>query len=366
MRFLLLAKRRPVGRDLLARPYGRFFFLSAELARRGHEVTLLLANYAREPDAECLQDGVQMRSVSVAGGRVGRFVRAASGVSSRTSADWIGGLSDTWYALAARHVARRCGARLWVDAYDNYASYIPWAWPLHRAWKHAARQADLLTVAGPSLADLLGRGRAEGSTLVLPMAPDPVGFVPGDKAASRARLGLPADARLVAFGGGLHPSRDLKTLFRAVDSARQQCPQLKLVLSGRRFRGVDLPADALWLGYLPDDAMPALYQAVDVVAVMNTPGAFGDYSYPIKLYEAMACGRPVVASRTASAAWILRDHPQRLVPPGDPAALAQALLRALGERSVDYGPLPTWAQGADALEAAMLRPGDGARGTGGS
>lgn len=46
---------------------------------------------------------------------------------------------------------------------------------------------------------------------------------------------------------------------------------------------------------------------------MNTPGAFGDYSYPIKLYEAMACGRPVVASRTASTAWVLRDFPDRLV-----------------------------------------------------
>ncbi len=50
-----------------------------------------------------------------------------------------------------------------------------------------------------------------------------------------------------------------------------------------------------------------MYQPLDMVAVMNTPGAFGDYSYPIKLYEAMACGRPVVASRTASTAWVLRN-----------------------------------------------------------
>ena len=173
--------------------------------------------------------------------------------------------------------------------------------------------------------------------------------------AARARLGLPGDAPLVAFGGGVHPSRDLDTLFRAVEIARRQCPQLKLVLSGRRFRGVELPADALWLGYLPDDAMPTLYQAVDVVAVMNTPGAFGDYSYPIKLYEAMACGRPVVASRTDSTAWILRDHPQRLVKPGSPDALAAALLRALQEKTVAYGALPTWTGNADMLEAALLR-----------
>jgi hypothetical protein len=67
-----------------------------------------------------------------------------------------------------------------------------------------------------------------------------------------------------------------------------------------------------------------MYQAVNVVAVMNTPGAFGDYSCPIKLYEAMACGRPAATSRTASKAYgksrRLRDLPDRLVAPGNVAA----------------------------------------------
>lgn len=359
MECLLLSKRRPQNRDLLERPFGRFHHLPAELARRGHRVTVLLASYAREPDACVERDGLTVRSIGVRGAGLARYLAAADRLARAQRVDWIGGLSDTWYAVLAAHLARRAGARLWVDAYDNYASYIPWAWPLHRAWRRAAARADLLTVAGPTLADLLGKGRDPTTTLVLPMAADPIGFEPGDKCAARARLGLPQDVPLVAFGGGLHPSRDLPTLFRAVELARETRPQLRLVLSGRRFRGVEVPADAVWLGYLPDDAMPSLYQAVDVVAVMNTPGAFGDYSYPIKLYEAMACARPVVASRTGSTAWILRDHPQRLVPPGDPAALAHALVRALGETSVAYGALPTWRDDADALESALMRSAEG-------
>ena len=106
-------------------------------------------------------------------------------------------------------------------------------------------------------------------------------------------------------------------------------------------------------GYLPAADMPALYQALDVVAVMNTPGAFGDYSYPIKLYEAMACHRQVVASRTASTTWVLRDFPDRLVAAGDAAALAGALVSALDLGAVDYGAQPGWAVSGAQLEAAM-------------
>jgi glycosyltransferase involved in cell wall biosynthesis len=355
MKILFVGKRRPQQRDLIERPYGRFHHLPAGLAGLGHEVRVLLISHRRLPSVQVYMVGVDWigEDVRNLGPRVLYRRLVAQARSFRPH--WVVGMSDAWYGWLARRLAISTGARLAIDAYDNYEAYMPWNLPLHWAWQRSARRADLLTVAGPSLAELLGGGRTDGSTLVLPMAPDPVGFVPGNMAAARARLGLPADVPLVAFGGGMHPSRDLKTLFGAVESARQHCPQLKLVLSGRKSRGVELPADALWLGYLPDDAMPALYQAVDVVAVMNTPGAFGDYSYPIKLYEAMACGRPVVASRTASTAWILRDHPQRLVPAGDPGALADALVQALSERSVDYGPLPTWGEGADALEGALTR-----------
>ena len=100
-----------------------------------------------------------------------------------------------------------------------------------------------------------------------------------------------------------------------------------------------------------------MYQAVNVVAVMNTPGAFGDYSCPIKLYEAMACGRPAATSRTASTAWVLRDFPDRLVAPGDAAALAGALVSALDLGAVDYGSQPDWGAAGAELAAALQRIG---------
>ena len=133
LKVLVLSKRRPQNRDLLERPYGRFHHLPAELARCGHRVTVLLASYRQEPDATVERDGVTVCSISVRGTGLHRYLAAARRLARAERPDWIGGLSDTWYAVLAAHVARRAGARLWVDAYDNYASYIPWAWPLHAA-----------------------------------------------------------------------------------------------------------------------------------------------------------------------------------------------------------------------------------------
>jgi glycosyltransferase involved in cell wall biosynthesis len=102
-------------------------------------------------------------------------------------------------------------------------------------------------------------------------------------------------------------------------------------------------------------------QAPFVAAVVNTPGAFGDYNYPVKRYEAMACGRPVVASRTAGTAHgicrRLRDYPDRLVATGDAAALAGALVSAPDLGAVGYGPQPAWGASGAELEAAVRRIG---------
>lgn len=65
----------------------------------------------------------------------------------------------------------------------------------------------------------------------------------------------------------------------------------------------------------------------------------------------------MVASRTASTAWVLRNFPDRLVAPGDAAALAGALLSALDLGAVDYGPQPGWAVSGTQLETAMQRIG---------
>ena len=63
--------------------------------------------------------------------------------------------------------------------------------------------------------------------------------------------------------------------------------------------------------------MPTLVNSLDIMLVLNLPSKFGNYSYPAKLYEAMNCRIPVVAGKTKSVEWILREFPEMLASAGN-------------------------------------------------
>jgi glycosyltransferase involved in cell wall biosynthesis len=315
-------------------------------------VTVALLSYQPgEPAAELERDGVHWS----ARGPGGYLARVAA-LARSTGPDWIIGLSDTWYGILAHRLASRNGTRCAIDAYDNYEGYIPWAWPLHWAWRRALARAALRTAAGPALLQRMTAPGGTGGAVVVPMAVDPIGFRRLDRAECRRRLGLPEAGRLLGYLGSLHPNRGPELLFEAVRRVRCNpgAPALELVLSGRRSPGLWVPSDARWLGYLPREQVPRLLNALDVLVVINRDSAFGRYSYPIKLYEAMACQVPAVATATPATRWILAGHPELLAPPADADALAERISAALARGRIDYGPQPTWEQGAAQFEAALL------------
>ena len=77
-------------------------------------------------------------------------------------------------------------------------------------------------------------------------------------------------------------------------------------------------------------AVPGLLTEFDAAAAPYPPDGPGqdDYFSPLKVFEYMAAGLPVIASAVGQIPSIIQDgRTGILVPPGDPAALADALLR---------------------------------------
>lgn len=120
-------------------------------------------------------------------------------------------------------------------------------------------------------------------------------------------------ARLVILGG-LAGERDLERVHALV---------ARLGLGGR----VDMP------GTVPQARVADELQRASVVAVPFLRTAMTErHTSPLKAFEAMAAGRPIVASDLPSSREVLEDgRTALLVPPGDAAALAAALTRLLDD-----------------------------------
>jgi glycosyltransferase involved in cell wall biosynthesis len=345
-----------MGRDLVTQPYGRFYYLPHYLAERGHEVTLLLLDYRNEAPVDIHRDGIRWISEPLILRNPGRYPDRLRQLLGSDRPDWVVGLSDTYFGILAQHYGHKYSIRSCIDAYDNYESYIPWLKPLHGLWRRALSRADLITAAGPDLVQFMSRQREGCPAVVVPMAADPIGFMPMDQTECRSQMGLPDDRRLIGYCGSLHKSRGVEVLFEAFERLRKTHPDVGLVLSGRQWSNVPVPESACSLGYIEDEKMPLLLNCMDALAVVNRDSAFGCYSHPVKLYEAMSCQVPVVVTSTAASKWILRDNPELLVPPSDAGALSSSLAVALDRGRIAYSCVPDWQSVCDALERALQEP----------
>ncbi|EIL91053.1 group 1 glycosyl transferase [Rhodanobacter spathiphylli B39] len=273
---------------------------------------------------------------------VGDFFRRLSRHAAEFRPDWIVGMSDTYYGWIANGLGRTTGARVAIDAYDNYEAYMPWNLPLHAFWRRSIRAADLVTAAGPQLAQRLQSHRRGGRPVeIIPMAADPE-FRPLDKQACRRTLGLPAEGRLVGYVGSWARNRGTTMLIDSFRQARAVRPDLQLVLSGKPPPEALAEPGVVSTGYVPDAQLPDVINALDVACVVTADTSFGRYSYPAKLCEAMACHVPVVATDTEPVRWMLAGSTDHLVQHGDAASFAKRMLDLLDAPRAEYGPRPTW------------------------
>jgi glycosyltransferase involved in cell wall biosynthesis len=357
LRLLFLSKRHPQQRDLIERPYGRFHHLPTALAGLGHEVTTLLCSHRRMGKQVVVRDGVRWSSHDLLDRGPRRLVADLTAEAEEFRPDWVIGCSDAWYGWLARVLAIRTGARLAIDAYDNFEAYMRWNLPLHWKWRRAVRAADLVTAAGPQLAGLLQSHRHSGRPVeVLPMTADPE-FVVRDRLECRRSLGLPTDLPLLGYIGSWSRSRGSDLLMDAFSQLRNQRPEARLVISGRPPDAVLGMPNVIGIGYISDAQLPLLVSALDVACVVTADSAFGRFSYPAKLCEAMACKVPVVATATDALRWMLADSKEHLAPLGDSMTFAQRAIALLDNRKADYIAPPSWTQIAGRLEV-LLASGD--------
>lgn len=180
--------------------------------------------------------------------------------------------------------------------------------------------------ATASLVDRLGV-RAE----VVPPGVDMSEFKPGDRVAARARLGLPASGRLALYVGTLSRRKGADIFAEALDATADWTGTM--VGAGELAEFVRARHPALRLvGVVAPSGIRDWFNAANVVVVPSREEPLG-----LAAVEALACGIPVIASRTGGLVEVVLDGVNGiLVEPGDSAAVTAALDR-LGDAGLRDG-----------------------------
>lgn len=203
--------------------------------------------------------------------------------------------------------------------------------------RRLARRTDMLVAVSPQVRDSLlslGIGSPDRFKVI------PLGFdlhhllqVEGPRGAFRAATGIPPGVPLVGIIGRLAPIKDHLTLLEAM--ARVPEAHLAIVGDGELRTRLEGEVERLRLaprvhfaGWWTD--MSEVLADLEVVALTSR-----NEGTPVSLIEALAAGRPVVATDVGGVRFVVDHEATGLVcPPGSPEAVGEALLRLLEDEDM--------------------------------
>jgi len=200
-----------------------------------------------------------------------------------------------------------------------------------------ASLADALVVVSETVrAELVELGVAPAEKIrVIPLGLD-LAHLGGElpRGALRREIGIGETTPLVGMVGRLVPIKDVPTFLKAARLVRDAGREVRFALVGDGEERLALESQCTRLGL--DDVvtfvgwrrdLAAVYGDLDVVV-----NASRNEGTPVALIEALAAGRPVVATRVGGTPDLLgEDERGRLVPAGSPEALAAAILETLDQ-----------------------------------
>lgn len=204
-----------------------------------------------------------------------------------------------------------------------------------------ARAARIIAVTEGIKHQIVERGLAEEDRVsVIENGANTDLFRPGDPEEAQTLLGLSQEFRYLCFVGNFAPWQGLQYIVQAVPEIVRAYPDCRVLLVGdgvmkdhciRMGEDLGVSEYLIFYGSVPYSRVPACVRAADICIapfVMERNAGIG--LSPLKVYEYMACGRPVVASAIPGVGELLiRSGGGIPVRPDDPRALADAVIRLL-------------------------------------
>lgn len=205
---------------------------------------------------------------------------------------------------------------------------------LANRWKYGRGIARFVAISRAVKEVLLRFGVDEGRIRLVPSGVERIAPPPGAGEAFRRELGLGTGEALVGNVAHLADHKGQRYLIEAIPSVLRECPSARFVIVGEGELEGELKTLAaslglgdrlIFTGFRTD--VPAVLDALDLFVMSSHLEGLGTI-----VLDAMAAGKPVVATRAGGIPEMIDDGRHGLlVPARDPAALAGAIVRALGE-----------------------------------
>lgn len=235
------------------------------------------------------------------------------------------------YARMAGAICRPAGVRIVAQYHNQYDDKWLADSPARTLEQHLVGVTDALIAVSTSVRDHVAETLAipADRLTVIPngITPDKVRHLNRDGA--RAQLGLAPGDLAIGLIGRVCTQKGQEDMVEAALLLRQTRPESTILMIGAledtalyqrlsaRIADHNATDRIRFCGHLPDIA-PA-YAALDILAAPSRWEGFG-----LMLVEAMAAGLPIIASNVGAIPEVTAGA-ARLVPPGDPAALARAI-----------------------------------------
>jgi glycosyltransferase involved in cell wall biosynthesis len=207
-----------------------------------------------------------------------------------------------------------------------------------RRFRHYIRMADAIVTVSDDLRCTLARMGITRNVEVIYNGIDPQRFRVADGQGLRAELGVSSDEYLIGTAVVLTPQKGIEFLLAAIPTVLKQLPRARFMIAGDGYKKAELHAAAaalgvgdrlVFLGYRSD--VPRFLNAMDLYVLPSLWEGL-----PLALIEALACGKPAVVSDVGGNREIVADGVNgRLVPPGDPEALARAIIETARDPRFD-------------------------------
>lgn len=219
-------------------------------------------------------------------------------------------------------------------------------WILGRVARWIFKQASVITACSEYLrSSAIRLGALPEQVHLIVWGVDPVRFHPGVTPLDRGNFGLKSSDRVIVALGRIVPKKGFDVLVQALPSILRFCGHVHLVIGGNGIQRDELLQIAKRLGIehslhmpgqIPWNEVPAFLAMADVVVVPSVQDVSGNLDgLPTVLLEAMALGKPVVATKLGGIDLVVKDGENGLLcSPGDSGALSAAIVLLLQDEAL--------------------------------